>query len=64
VPLISAASLAGQEVPVTQSMVTLAATLLGADVAAAGRRLDTIGINAGDIDSARRAMDAIATGQS
>lgn len=64
VPLISAASLAGQEVPVTQSMVTLAATLLGADVAAAGRRLDTIGIAAGDIDSARRTMDAIATGQS
>lgn len=64
VPLISAAGLAGQEVPVTQSMVTLAATLLGADVAAAGRRLDTIGIAASDIDSARRAMDAIAMGQS
>lgn len=62
VPLSSAASLAGVSLPVTQSMITLASTLLGADVAAAGRRLDTIGINDSDIDSARRAMDAIATG--
>ncbi|HID68019.1 MAG TPA: hypothetical protein EYP31_07135, partial [Roseibacterium sp.] len=39
VPLISAARLAGIDVPVTQSMVTLASSILGADVAAAGRRL-------------------------
>ena len=62
VPLISAAELAGLPVPMTQSMVTLASTVLGADVAAAGRRLETIGISAGDLDTARRAMDAIATG--
>ena len=63
VPLLSAGDLAGLSLPQTQSMITLASTLLGADVAAAGRRLDTIGINESDIDSARRAMDAIATGQ-
>ena len=62
VPLLSAAKIAGVDVPVTQSMITLASTVLGADVAAAGRRLDTIGITENDIDSARRAMDAIATG--
>ena len=62
VPLLSAAEIAGVEVPVTRAMITLAGTVLGADVAAAGRRLDTIGIDAGDIDTARRAMDAIATG--
>ena len=63
VPLVSAARIAGKAVPVTQAIVTLASTVLGADVAAAGRRLDTIGIDAGDIDSARRVMDAIATGR-
>lgn len=62
VPLLSAAKIAGIDAPVTQSMVTLASAVLGADVAAAGRRLDTIGITENDIDSARRAMDAIATG--
>jgi len=64
VPLISAGRLAGHELPVTQSMITLASAVLGADVAAAGRRLDTIGIDARDIDTARQAMDAIAAGAS
>jgi hypothetical protein len=64
VPLLSAAKLTGVCVPVTESMVTLTSSILGADVAAAGRRLDTIGIVEGDIDSARRAMDAIAMGRS
>lgn len=62
VPLISAAELAGVDVPVTRSMVVLASAVLGADVERAGRRLDTIGIREADIDSARAAMDAIATG--
>ena len=62
VPLLSAARLTGLDVPMTQSMVTLAASILGADVAAAGRRLDTIGIVESDIDSARKAMDNIAMG--
>lgn len=62
VPLLSAAELTGIEVPMTQAMVTLVTGVLGVDVAAAGRRLDTIGIVANDIDSARKAMDKIATG--
>ena len=62
VPLISAAELAGIDVPLTRSMVTMASTVLGADVASAGRRLDTIGICENDIDAARAMMDAIATG--
>ena len=63
VPLMSAGELAGIKLPVTQSMITLASAVLGADVAAAGRRLDTIGITAKDIDTARSAMDAIARGR-
>lgn len=63
VPLCSAARLAGVDVPVTQAMITLAGAVLGADVAAAGRRLETIGIEAGDIETARAAMDRIATGR-
>ncbi len=62
VPLVSAAVLTGIDVPVTRSMITLASAVLGADVAAAGRRLDTIGIDATDADSARKAMDRIAMG--
>ena len=37
--------------------------MLGSDLAHAGRRLDTIGIGVGDLDDARRAMDAIARGR-
>ncbi len=62
VPLISAGEISGIELPVTRSIVTLASTVLGADIAAAGRRLDTIGIREGDIASARAKMDIIATG--
>lgn len=62
VPLASAAQLTGVPVPMTESMITLASAVLGADVAAAGRRLETIGITETDIDAARRVMDAIATG--
>ncbi len=62
VPLTSAARLTGTEVPVTYSMITLASAVLGADIAAAGRRLDTIGISATEVDGARKAMDRIATG--
>ncbi len=60
VPLTSAAALTRTPVPVTEAMITLAGAVLGADVAAAGRRLDTIGITATDASEARRQMDAIA----
>jgi len=62
VPLLSASELTGVQVPMTQSMVTLVSSVLGVDVAAAGRRLDTIGIKTDDVDSARKTMDNIATG--
>ena len=62
VPLCSAAALTGSDVPVTRAMITLASAVLGADLAAAGRRLDTIGITATDVATARQAMDAIALG--
>lgn len=62
VPLMSAANISGVAVPVTKAMVTLADAVLGADVQAAGRRLETIGIDASDITTARQAMDRIAMG--
>jgi opine dehydrogenase len=63
VPLKSAGNIANVQVPVTTAIITLASSVLGADVSAAGRRLEAIGIDSGDIDTARRAMDAIATGE-
>lgn len=63
VPLVSAADLAGIATPVTLSMIALTSAVLGVDVAAAGRRLDTIGIRASEIDSARAAMEVIAKGR-
>lgn len=62
VPLISAADRTGVEVPVTRSMVTLGAAVLGADVAAAGRRLEQIGIHATEAAEARTEMDKLARG--
>ena len=62
-PLVSASEVAGTEAPVTRAMTALAQTVLGGDLACAGRRLDTVGIGAGDLDDARRAMDAIARGE-
>ena len=60
VPLASAAKVAAPAAPVTESMITLTSAVLDADIASAGRRLDTIGIGAGDIDDTRRLMDSIA----
>ncbi len=62
VPLVSAGELAGIPTPLTSSLIAMSDRILGADVAAAGRRLETIGITAGDVDQARRIFDTIATG--
>ena len=59
-PLASAARIAGIDVPGTEAMITLASTVLGAEIGPAGRRLDAIGINAGNLDEARRILDSIA----
>ncbi len=64
VPLVSAGELAGIPCPLTNSLITMSDRILGADIAAAGRRLETIGVSAGDVDQARRIFDTIATGAS
>ena len=62
VPLFSAAKIAKINVPLTESMINIASSILGADVAAAGRRLDNMGITSTEIENARQMMDAIAMG--
>ena len=62
IPLLSAAETAALDAPVTRAFATLAQAALGGGLINAGRRLDTIGLNAGDLDNARRAMDALARG--
>lgn len=57
VPLSSAAKITGRAVPVTEAMITTASSVLDADIGSAGRRLETIGIGANDIDDARRIID-------
>ena len=61
-PLQSAAQIAGIATPATSAMITLASTVLEADIESAGRRLSSIGINASNIDDARRILDSIAGG--
>ena len=56
VPLASAARLAGVAVPATQSIIQVVATLLGADLASAGRRLENIGFADAEPDDVRRAV--------
>lgn len=63
VPLVSAARIAGQSVPVTEGMVTVAGALLGADLSYAGRRLETIGVDVDNIDDCRRLLDHIVRGR-
>ncbi len=57
-----AARFAGISVPVTDGMITLVSSILGADIASAGRKLETVGIDATNIEQARRIMDDIAQG--
>ncbi|NKB60842.1 MAG: hypothetical protein GKR95_01440 [Gammaproteobacteria bacterium] len=63
VPLVSAATLADEAVPTTESIIHLACVLLGANVSSAGRRLESIGISGRDISDARRHLDAVARGE-
>lgn len=61
-PLSSAAKVCGVATPVTDAMITLASSVLEADIATAGRRLDTIGIDATGVENARQILDDIARG--
>ncbi|WP_171178541.1 hypothetical protein [Ruegeria sp. HKCCD8929] len=63
-PLVSAGELAGIPSPLTNSLIAMSDRILGADVAAAGRRLESIGVSADDVDQARRIFDTIVTGAS
>lgn len=63
-PLASAAELAGIDTPLTRSMIQLGSTLLDGDLQSAGRRLDTMGIRAGNIEDARRVIERIVSGDS
>ncbi len=56
VPLASAAHKVGVDVPLTDSLVTLASAVSGLDLATAGRTLDAIGWTGADIDAIRRAV--------
>ena len=62
-PLLSAAEVAGVAAPVTRAMTTLAAAALGREMTGAGRRLHLIGVDATNLDDARRTLDAIARGE-
>jgi len=61
-PLASAADTAGVSVPQTKALMSVVGAILDADVAAAGRRLETMGITGTNPDEARRAMDALTPG--
>jgi hypothetical protein len=56
VPLASAARLAGVPVPATEAIIQVVSSLVGADLASAGRRLETIGFADADPDDVRRAV--------
>lgn len=61
-PLASAAKAAGVEVPQTCALMAMVGAVLDADIAAAGRRLDTMGLAGASADDIRRAMDALTPG--
>jgi len=61
-PLLSAARVAGCEAKLTEATLRMISATLGTDLSPAGRRLETVGIRADDIDDARRLMDTIAKG--
>ena len=63
VPLVSAARVAGVDVPVTQAMISLSCAVLGGDLLSAGRRLENIGVSADNLEEARRQLEAIAAGR-
>lgn len=62
VPLASAAALTDVEVPQTKALMATVGAILDADVAAAGRHLETMGITARNLDDARRMFDALTAG--
>lgn len=62
IPLQSAGQLVGVSTPVTDSLITVAGALLGSDVSASGRRLETMGIRADNADEARKVLESLVRG--
>ena len=62
IPLISAAELAGIDVPITRAIVEIVMTVINQDLTGSARRLDRIGVIAKDIDTARKQIDNILSG--
>jgi len=56
-PLTSAARLVGFATPATDAMIALASSILKADLATAGRKLPSMGVDGPDPDSARRTLE-------
>ncbi len=63
-PLQSAAQLAGVAVPVTQAMTTLGSSLLDADLTAAGRWLESLGVASTSFDDCKRSLAELIDGES
>lgn len=63
-PLQCAAQVAAVAVPVTQAMTTLGSALLDADLGAAGRRLESLGVRTSSFDDARRSLAQLIDGES
>lgn len=62
VPLADAAHLAGVRVPATEALIATTSAMLGSDLAAAGRRLSSIGFDGADPAKVRRAVGVISGG--
>lgn len=59
-PLHDAARVAGISAPATRSMLTLASSILGADLTASGRRLLSLGITSDDTDTVHTQLSSMA----
>ncbi len=64
VPLENLARIAEVEAPLTRAMIALAMTLAESDLAGSGRRMEAMGVASASLDESRRALDAMARGES
>ncbi|MBF2759205.1 MAG: hypothetical protein ISN28_02880 [Ectothiorhodospiraceae bacterium AqS1] len=62
-PLVSAADHTNIDTPLTRALITMTETMLEANVAVAGRRLDMIGAESKSVDEIRRAVDSLLGGR-
>ncbi len=63
IPLQSVARMTSVDTPVTDSLITLAGALLGSDIAAGGRRLESLNIVGGNVDDVRKRMESLTRGE-